>query len=101
MAMAAAPAPGAAQQQMPPAAPYGSYGAPAASAAYQQPKAAPPAPQAASYGAPKAGGYGSTQPLPASSYGGAGMANNRPVMRDDTAGGAIMPINAINPYSSR
>jgi hypothetical protein len=29
------------------------------------------------------------------------MANNRPVMRDDTAGGAIMPINAINPYSSR
>jgi hypothetical protein len=38
--------------------------------------------------------------MPAS-YGGAGMANNRPVMRDDNAGGAIMPINAINPYSSR
>jgi hypothetical protein len=96
--MASLPTPAPAVQQSAPAQSYGSYGAPpATTTTYQQP---PSVPQ--SYGAPAAApssGYGSTKPAPGS-YGGP-AANNRPVVRDDNAGGAIMPINAINPYSSR
>lgn len=91
------------QQQAAPAAQYGSYGgqqsygAPAP-ASYAAPAQAAPT----SYGAP-AGGYGSTKPMPSTGGYGAGTAasNHRPIMKDDSAGGTIMPISAINPYSSR
>ena len=95
------------QQQMPQAPQqYGAYGAPAAnpvpsygSAAPSYQQAHPPAAPQAAYGAgQQSGGYGATKPMP-SSYGAA--PNSRPVMKDDGAGATIMPINAINPYSSR
>ena len=92
------------QQQMPQAPQQ--YGAPAAnpvpsygSAAPSYQQAHPPAAPQAAYGAgQQSGGYGATKPMP-SSYGAA--PNSRPVMKDDGAGATIMPINAINPYSSR
>ena len=91
-----APAP-AVHHQAPPAAaaPYGSYGA---QPSYGAPQAAP----APAYGN-SAGGYGSTKPAPSaapSAYG-SGATNSRPVYKDENAGGVIMPITAINPYSSR
>ena len=79
------------QQQPPMPASYGSYGsAPVTSSYNQAPQTAASVPQS----------YGSTKPMP-SSYGGGQAANNRPVTRDDTAGSVIMPISALNPYSSR
>jgi hypothetical protein len=97
---AEAPAPAApvAYQQKPTAAPqqqqYGSYG--------QQPPVAPvaaPAPAASSYN--NSAPYGSTKPMPSGAGGYGASTNNRPVMNVSDNVGPIMPINAINPYSSR
>jgi hypothetical protein len=92
-----------AQHQAPPvaaAAPqYGAYGA---QPSYGAPQSLPVAPQAQSYNSAPSAGYGSTKPAPAAAPSAYGAANNsRPVYKDENAGGSIMPISAINPYSSR
>lgn len=91
-----------AQHQAPPVAATPQYGAYGAQPSYGAPQSLPAAPQAQSYNSAPSAGYGSTKPAPAAAPSAYGAANNsRPVYKDENAGGSIMPISAINPYSSR
>jgi len=100
MASAPAPAP-VAQHQAPPPAATTQYGAYGGQQQQQQSYGAPPAAPAQTYNSAPSAGYGSTRPAPAAAYGSGGATNSRPVYKDENAGGTIMPISAINPYSSR
>lgn len=88
----------------PPPAPYGSsynqnnapsYGQQQQQAPYGQTSNAP-------YGQPQAAPYGqASNAPPQNAYGYGGVANSRPVIRDDSAALNISPISSINPYSNK